>query len=91
MDVVDRPSPNLVEVLRSTLENLEKSTAFSPDYAALHEFKRSIVRLIADLQLRKERKSNTPDWSTGKSVRLGGDADRKTRPKHRPALNRIGR
>ncbi len=91
MDVVDRPSPNLVEVLRSTLENLEKSTAFSPDYAALHEFKRSVVRLIADLQLRKERRSHTPadrlERASGSVVMLIVKPGRK----HRPPLNRIGR
>jgi hypothetical protein len=63
MDVAGRPSPTLVEVLRSTLLRLEHSPDFSVDDPAFQEFKRSILRLMADLQLRKEntplRKENT--------------------------------
>ena len=60
MDAAHRPSPNLMEVLRSTLESLERSTEVSYDDSALQEFKRSLLRTIADLQLRMERKQNRP-------------------------------
>ena len=59
MDVVDRPSPNLVQILRSTLQRLEQSREFASDDLALREFKRSVLRLIADLQLRKESSTET--------------------------------
>ena len=56
-DAAERPSPTLIEVLRSTLLGLEQSREFNAEDPAHQEFKRSIVRLIADLQLRKETKS----------------------------------
>jgi hypothetical protein len=63
MDVAGRPAPTLVEVLRSTLLRLEHSQDFSADDPAFQDFKRSILRLMADLQLRREnsslRKENT--------------------------------
>jgi hypothetical protein len=61
MNVARRPSPTLIEVLRSTLVGLEGSREFNVDDPALREFKRSLLRLIADLQLRKESKSRTPE------------------------------
>ena len=60
MDAAHRPSPNLMEVLRSTLESLERSTEVNHDDAALQEFKRTLLRMIADLQLRKDNKPNRP-------------------------------
>jgi len=67
MDAVDRPSPNLVQILRSTLRRLEQSTEFSSDDLALRELKHSVLRLIADLQLRKESKQETGNEQTGKA------------------------
>jgi hypothetical protein len=67
MDAVDRPSPNLVQILRSTLQRLEQSREFTADDLALREFKRSVLRLIADLQLRKESKSETGNNQTGEA------------------------
>jgi hypothetical protein len=55
-DVVDRPSPHMIQILRSTLQKLERSREYALDDPALQEFKRSILRLIADLQLRKEHR-----------------------------------
>jgi hypothetical protein len=69
MDAVHRPSPNLVQILRSTLLRLEQSREFSPDDLALREFKRSVLRLIADLQLRKESKPKTDNHQTGEAGR----------------------
>jgi len=56
-DAAERPSPTLIDVLRSTLLSLEQSREAKADDPALQEFKRSLLRLIADLQLRKETKS----------------------------------
>ena len=69
MDAVDRPSPNLVQILRSTLQRLEQSREYAPDDLALREFKRSVLRLIADLQLRKESKPRTGNDQAGKAGR----------------------
>lgn len=79
MDLADRPSLNLLQILRSTLQSLELSQEFSQDHPALQEFKRSILMLIADLQLRKEHKPTiTPSDSAPRArsvltliVRLG--------------------
>jgi hypothetical protein len=56
MDAAHQPSLNLMDVLGSTLERVEKSAEFSADDPALQEFNRSILRVIADLQIRRERK-----------------------------------
>ena len=69
MDAAYRRSPNLMEVLRSTLESVEKSAEFSADDPALEEFKRSILRVIADLQLRREHKLNRPLQGSEKNPR----------------------
>ena len=61
MDLADRPTPDLLQVLRSTLERLEKNRELRPDDPALQQFKRSILRLMADLQLRRESRQNAPD------------------------------
>lgn len=68
-DVAERPSPTLIDVLRSTLLSLEQSREFSTDDPTLQEFKRTIIRLLADLQLRKESKPITPETQPEKTSR----------------------
>ena len=61
MDLAGRPSPTLVDILRLTLLSLGQSRDFSADDPAPEEFKRSILRLIADLQRRKAGKPKAPE------------------------------
>jgi hypothetical protein len=46
----DRPYAKLAEILRFTLEQLEKDTAAYPDNAQMGELKRSLRRQLASLE-----------------------------------------
>ncbi|HEX9201774.1 MAG TPA: hypothetical protein VF865_19610 [Acidobacteriaceae bacterium] len=46
-------SPAFLEVLRSTLERVEHTLELAPDDPKLIEFKRSVLRAIAELEMRK--------------------------------------
>jgi hypothetical protein len=46
-------SPGLIELLRSTLEQLESSPDIRKDDAAMRELKNSILRTLAELEVRK--------------------------------------
>jgi hypothetical protein len=46
-------SPGLIEVLRSTLEQLERSPERRHDDAAMRELESSILRAIAELEVKK--------------------------------------
>ena len=74
MDSADRPSPTLLQVLSSTLQRLEEARELSPDDPALQEFKRSILRLMADLQMKKESRkdarANPPEKASRSVVTL---------------------
>jgi hypothetical protein len=48
-------SPNLTELLRSTLRRLEQSERLSPDDPALREIKNAILRSIAELELARDQ------------------------------------
>ena len=50
--------PNLVDLLRSTLKLMEQDEDFSPDDPAALELKASILRAIAELELRKTSKTD---------------------------------
>jgi hypothetical protein len=52
MDQVTTPS--LAEILRTTLEGVERDMEISPDDPALLRLKQAIVYLLADLEIRKE-------------------------------------
>jgi hypothetical protein len=45
--------PSLIDVLRSTFEQLEQTIELRPDDPALRELKRSILIAIADLEGQK--------------------------------------
>ena len=47
-------SPQLVELLRSTLQRLEQLEGLRPDDPALQEVRRSILRSLAELECSKE-------------------------------------
>jgi hypothetical protein len=46
-------APGLIEVLRSTLERLERSPEVKYDDSAFRELKSSILRAIAELEVKK--------------------------------------
>jgi hypothetical protein len=46
-------TPNLVDMLWSTLKQLERSLELSPDDPALLELQHHLVRLLAELERRK--------------------------------------
>jgi hypothetical protein len=46
-------SPTLIELLRSTLTRLEETEGLDPNDPRVVEFKNSILRSIAELELRK--------------------------------------
>jgi hypothetical protein len=46
-------SPSLIELLRSTLEQLESSPELQKNDAAMRELKSSILRTLAELEVRK--------------------------------------
>ena len=54
---MDHRSPNIIEVLRSTLERVEQSVALSPDDPALKELRRLILRLIVELEIERDKRS----------------------------------
>ena len=47
------PSPALIQLLRSTLQRLEESSGLDPDDPKLVEFKNSILRAIAELEVQR--------------------------------------
>jgi hypothetical protein len=47
------PSPALIQLLRSTLQRLEESSGLDPDDPKLIEFKNSILRAIAELEVQR--------------------------------------
>ena len=49
--------PDLIQVLRKTLQKLEESEHIRPDDRALIELRRSILRMIAELEIAKSSKS----------------------------------
>ena len=51
------PPRDLIDVLRLTLEQVEKSESLNPDDKSLKELKSSIARTLAELELSKARKS----------------------------------
>jgi hypothetical protein len=51
-------TPDLISLLRETLEQLERAQEVLPDDAALVELKRSIVSAIAELRIAKNGKSH---------------------------------
>lgn len=51
------PPRDLIDVLRLTLEQLEKSESLNPDDKSLKELRSSIARTIAELEVAKARKS----------------------------------
>ena len=50
---VKRP-PTLIDLLRSTLRQIEREQEISPDEQAMRELKASILRAITELELMKE-------------------------------------
>jgi hypothetical protein len=55
--IVPKPrTPDLIELLRRTLEQLEKSQHLPPDDPKLIELKRAIVSAIAELRILKNGK-----------------------------------
>jgi hypothetical protein len=48
------PSPKLIELLRSTLKRLEVELGMEPNDPKLLEFKDSILRSIAEMEVRKQ-------------------------------------
>ncbi len=55
-----RPSPKLIQVLRSTLNRLQKSEELAPDDPALAELKESVLSKIAELEVAKTPKAPNP-------------------------------
>jgi hypothetical protein len=54
------PTLTLVELLRSTMKQLEQSADFNPDEPALRGLRSSLVRTIAELNLRKAPQRKSP-------------------------------
>ena len=54
--VLDHHSPNIIEVLRSTLERLEKRMQLRPDDPALRELKHQVLRVIVELEVERTRR-----------------------------------
>lgn len=54
---MEKVSPNIVEILRSTLARVEQSTDLAPDDPARAELRHLVVRLIAELEVEKTRKT----------------------------------
>lgn len=50
---MDKLSPAFLQVLRSTLQRLEEAPGVDPDDPKLLEFKASIMRAIAEMEMRK--------------------------------------
>lgn len=56
---MSKPSArDLIDVLRSTLAQLEKSQDIAPDDPSLVELRNSIVRTIAELEIARLRKAD---------------------------------
>jgi hypothetical protein len=54
-------SHSLVEVLRSTIAQVEQTADLRPDDPAIVELKSSIVRTVAELEIAKLQKSTPTD------------------------------
>ena len=54
-------SPTLVEVLRSTIVQVEQSADLRPDDPAIAELKSSIVRSVTELEIAKLQNSTPTD------------------------------
>jgi hypothetical protein len=50
-------TPSLIEVLQSTLAHVERNTELPPDDLTMIDLKRSILRVIAELEVSKLGKS----------------------------------
>ena len=48
------PSPKRIELLRSTLKRLEEELGLEPNDPKLLEFKDSLLRSIAEMEVRKQ-------------------------------------
>jgi hypothetical protein len=46
-------TPSLAEILRNTLECIERDMEITPDDPALTRLKQAILRTLADLEIRK--------------------------------------
>jgi hypothetical protein len=69
----------LTEVLRTTLEDVESSTALPQNGRALSELKHSIVRSVAELAVKRdEQPSDATNESTNESGDTSQQADRET-------------
>jgi len=55
--VLNHRSPNIIEILRSTLERVEKNVALSPDDPALQELRRMILRTIVELEIERDKRA----------------------------------
>ena len=53
MQRVPSPSPTLPGILRSTLEHIAADTEINPDDSSLRRLKLSILRALAELEVRK--------------------------------------
>ena len=51
-----RQSPTLIELLLSTLQKVERTECLRPDDPALRQLRRTILRVIADLETDKEQR-----------------------------------
>jgi hypothetical protein len=60
----------LTEVLRTTLEDVESSTALPQNGRALSELKHSIVRSVAELAVKRDEQ---PSDATNESANESGD------------------
>jgi hypothetical protein len=49
------PAPTLIEILRSTLLQMQTSHDFDPDDPAVQELKNHIVRAIAEMEVAKSK------------------------------------
>jgi hypothetical protein len=78
--MVARFAPDVIVVLQDTLKQLEKSQELRPDDPVLLELKSSITRTIAELQLKRDRKSYAA-WEISTCSKLCGK---------REFLSRIG-
>jgi hypothetical protein len=56
-----RISPRLVDVVRSTIIQVEQTADLSPDDPAIVELKSSIVRSVTELEIAKLQKSTPTD------------------------------
>ena len=53
-----RPYSKLIEILRFTLDQVEKDASFDPDNPAVARLKRSLQQKLADFKRRENRESD---------------------------------